>query len=408
MLSPQLITFSPAVFKHLLAFCLVFLGGIAHGQFLNADNAPASDLFTPQVPNLNVGAYILVDADTGTILAAQNADSKVPVASITKVMTGFVVMDQAKRGQLDLEADVPVSRKAWSTGGSKMFIRHGSRVPLMDLMRGMVIQSGNDAAVALAEFVGGDEEGFVQLMNRDSAAMHMKQTTWANASGLPSDKEGYSTARDLTILARRLINDFPEHYALYNERNFTYSGITQRNRNQLLWLDPSVDGIKTGHTEEAGYCLISSAVRNGMRLIAVVIGAESEAERNLYSRRLLEFGFRNYSTELLVELGQVLKEEQVWGGLSEKIPLGSADDLKVTLPQSWFGGLDFVVEIDGDLIAPVKRNQEVGKIRIVHKQQEEPIAEVPLVALRSAKPMGFFGLTWARIQLFFHRLTSLE
>lgn len=370
--------------------------------------AQSASVLVPPEPELPVKSYILIDALTGSVVAKQAPDLRVPVASLTKMMTSYVVVDQAAQDQLDMQSDVPISVKAWSVEGSRMFVREGTRVPLLSLLRGVAVQSGNDASVALAEHVGGSEAGFVDLMNVYASRLGMDNTRFANATGLPVDGEesAFSTAADLSILARRLIYDHPEHYEEYAVRSFTYNGVTQSNRNGLLWLDESVDGIKTGHTEEAGYCLVSSAQRRGMRLIAVLLGAATEAERNTYSRRLLEYGFRHFSTRTVLDAGEVLREVPLWAGVREQVALGPLDAVRVTLPRAYLEDLQVEVVVEEDVIAPKRRGDKVGVVRVRH--EDSMLAEVDLVVLEDAADAGMFSTVISYIELFMHRLLGLD
>ena len=358
--------------------------------------------FVPPPPRLNVASYILYEANSDTVLAEFEADRRLPVASIVKIMTSYIVVDQAAQDELDITAEIPVSRKAADAIGSQMFLRARSRVAIPDLLKGVVIQSGNDAAIVLAEHVGGSENGFVDIMNSYANHLGMANTLYANSTGLPVDREQYSTARDQSMLTRNLIRFYPEHYGLYKQKEYIYNDIKQRNRNGLLWLDPTVDGVKTGHTNEAGYCLVSSAARGDMRLIAVVMGAATESERNTYSRRLLEYGFRHYATRRVVEQNAMLLNADLYGGITDKIRLGIDADLRVTLPRSEFEEVEILTELDQQLLAPIEAGTAVGTVRVM--VNGEAIAEHPLITLQRARALGFLGRIWARLQLFFGRL----
>ena len=273
----------------------------------------AEESFIPDPPSVNATNYILMDSISGRVLAEKGADERIEPASITKIMTGYVAADQADKGFVSLSDEVLISENCWRKQGSKMFIREGTRVLLSDLMKGMAIQSGNDASCAIAEHVAASEEGFVQLMNLYAREMGLKNTQFRNESGWP-DPEHFSSARDIAILSTNLINRFPDHYSLYKEKYFTFNEIKQRNRNSLLWQDDSIDGIKTGHTESAGYCLVSSGVRNDTRLISVTLRSSSEKTRLTDNRRLLDYGFRYFRTKKILTRDLSLLEEQVWGG----------------------------------------------------------------------------------------------
>ncbi len=286
----------------------------------------------PAPPTLKAKSYLLVDGDSGRVLVEHRADETLSPASLTKIMTDYVIAHELALGTVKANDEVAVSVKAWRTGGSRMFIREGTRVRLEDLVRGIVIQSGNDASIAAAEHVAGSEDAFVELMNQQAARLGMSHTQFTNVTGMPDDAH-FSTARDLAQLSRQLINEFPEHYAIYQEKYFTYNDIRQPNRNNLLWRDKTVDGIKTGHTEEAGYCLIASASRDGMRLISVVLGAASEEARARESEKLLSYGFRFFRTHELFEAEQVLETAQVWYGDEDLVDLGLEEKVVLTIPR---------------------------------------------------------------------------
>ena len=283
----------------------------------------------PAAPQLGAKSYLLADFNSGQILVESNADMRVEPASITKLMTAYVVFAELSQGNLTLDELVPVSEKAWRTGGSRMFIDPQMQVSVEDLLRGMVIQSGNDASVALAEHVAGSEEAFASLMNHFAEQLGMTGTHYVNATGLP-DPDHYTTARDVAVLSLATIRDFPDYYAWYSEKEFTFNNIRQHNRNTLLWRDPAIDGLKTGHTEAAGYCLAASAKRDGTRLVSAVMGAASEATRASQSQTLLNYGFRFFETVQLYQGGQELARARVWKGLSEEVALGIADELFVS------------------------------------------------------------------------------
>ncbi len=275
----------------------------------------------PSPPKTAAEAYILIDYNSGKIIASQNADMRVEPASLTKIMTGYVVINELSNGNISLDDMVTISPKAWKMPGSKMFIEVGKKVSVHDLIKGMVIQSGNDASVALAEHIAGSEEVFAELMNKYAESLGMTHTHYMNATGLPNP-DHYTTAEDLSILARALINKFPEEYEWYAQKKFTFNGITQYNRNKLLWQDPSVDGLKTGHTESAGYCLVTSAKRDDMRLISVVLGTDSAKQRIQESQKLLNYGFRFFETHKLYQAGQRLNDARIWEGQQDTVGLG--------------------------------------------------------------------------------------
>ena len=362
----------------------------------------AEESFIPDPPSLNSTNYILMDSISGRILAEKGANERIEPASITKIMTGYVAVDQVDKGFVSLNDEVLISENCWRKQGSKMFIKEGTRVLLSDLMKGMVIQSGNDASCAIAEHVAASEEGFVQLMNLYAREMGLKNTQFRNESGWP-DPEHFSSARDLAILSSRLIQEYPEHYALYKE---TFNDIKQRNRNSLLWQDDSIDGIKTGHTQSAGYCLVSSGVRNDTRLIAVTIRSSSEKSRLTDNRRLLDYGFRYFRTKKILNTGSSLLTEQVWGGEDEWVDLSSAEDLYLTLSPRDFQRVEPKITLDDYLQAPIAKGQVVGKIDLL--LEGESLATIEAVAMNEVSALGFFGRAWSNIKLLTYKFLIEE
>ena len=359
----------------------------------------------PKAPKLNLDSYILLEASTNTVIAEFNSDNQISPASMTKVMTGYVIADQIASGAISLDDKVLISEKAWKTGGSKMFIEAGKRVSVRDLLSGIVIQSGNDATVAMAEYVAGSEEGFVDFMNAYASELGLSNTVFQNAVGW-TDPSHFSSAKDLAKITKELINNFPDHYITYKEKEFTFSGIRQLNRNKLLWRDDTVDGVKTGHTESAGYCLISSAKRNDMRLIAVVAGSPSENERLIASQRLLEYGFRFYATQKLITKDDELTFAKVWGGKMDKIALGTTNDILLTLPRSDFKNLKANYNFNNNIQAPISAGDVIGNIEFISNNQL--VLSTPLVAIESVEAKGFFGRIWARIVLWIMSLFSFD
>ncbi len=360
--------------------------------------------FIPNTPTLNLKSYILLEPNTNTVIASFNEDAPIEPASMTKVMSSYVVADQIANDFLSLDDSVLISEKAWRTGGSKMFIEQGKRVSVLDLLKGIIIQSGNDATVALAEYVGGTEDGFVDLMNSYAASMGLSNTLFQNSTGLP-DGNHFSSAKDLATMTSLLIENFPEIYSLYKEKYFEFNNIRQPNRNRLLWKDNSSDGVKTGHTESAGYCLISSAQRNEMRLIAVVAGAESDKERFNDTQRLLEYGFRFYSTQEVIKKDNALKDVTVWGGKEDLVSLGSENNIKLTLPRTIFKNITITYDFQNNLRAPIKEGQVLGTLII--KDGEKALHKENLVALNSVEAKGFFGRLWANFVLWIRSLFGL-
>ena len=348
----------------------------------------------PKAPKLNLSSYILIEASTNTVIAEFNSDNQIAPASMTKVMSGYVIADQIANGSISLDDKVLISEKAWKTGGSKMFIEAGKRVSVEDLLSGIVIQSGNDATIAMAEYVAGSEEGFVDFMNAYASELGLTNSLFQNSTGY-SDPNHFSSAKDLAKLTQALINNFPDHCATYKEKEFTFSGIRQLNRNKLLWRDDSVDGVKTGHTDSAVFCLISSAQRNDMRLIAVVAGSESENERLTASQRLLEYGFRFYATQKLVSHEIKVTTAKVWGGKTNEVALGSTKDIYLTLPRSEFKNIKANYQFNNNLQAPIEVGQMIGSIEFT--SNDRVVLSAPLVAIETVEAKGFFGMLWSRL-----------
>lgn len=358
----------------------VILAGTTWSGVVNAAPLPAP-------PQLSAKSYLLIDNTSGEVLAEKNPDERIEPASLTKLMTAYLVATEIKQGTVN-ETDLAIiSDFAQSMPGSRMFIEAGKTVSIGDLLRGLIVQSGNDASVALAEHIAASEQGFVSMMNRMAETLGMENTNFMNSSGLP-DPEHYTTARDLSIIARAMIRDFPEHYALYSQKSFTYNDIKQNNRNKLLWRDDSVDGVKTGHTEAAGYCLLASAVREDMRLISVVLGTASDKTRLAETQRLLNYGFRFFRTERIYEAGEVVSEARIWMGELEQISLGVAEDLYVTLPRDAFDSLHSQIELSNYIKAPTRIGQELG--RSVLTADNQIIGEVPLLALQKVDEGSIF------------------
>ena len=366
------------------------------------------DLFAqsmvPKAPKLNLDSYILLEANTNTVIAEFNSENQISPASMTKVMSGYVIADQIANGAISLDDKVLVSEKAWKTGGSKMFIEAGKRVSVRDLLSGIVIQSGNDATVAMAEYVAGSEEGFVDFMNAYASELGLSNTLFQNAVGW-TDPNHFSSVNDLAQLTKALIANFPDHYATYKEKEFTFSGIRQLNRNKLLWRDDSVDGVKTGHTESAGYCLISSAKRNDMRLIAVVAGSPSENERLISSQRLLEYGFRFFATQKLISKDSEITSAKVWGGKMDEVALGTKEDILLTLPRSDFKNIKANYNFKNNIQAPISNGDVIGDIEFI--SNDRVVLSAPLVAIESVEAKGFFGRIWARIVFWILSLFSI-
>ncbi|WP_292038197.1 D-alanyl-D-alanine carboxypeptidase family protein [Massilia sp. UBA6681] len=358
---------------------------------------------TVPAPTVAAKSWLLLDATSGQVIAAQDPDARIEPASLTKVMTAYVTFAALRDKRLTLDTMVNVSVRAWKVdaSSSKMFIDPKVPVSVNDLLHGLMIQSGNDAAVALAEAVAGDEGTFVTLMNRESERLGMKNTRWANPHGLP-DANNYSTARDLSVMASSVIRDFPEFYKIDSIKQFTYNKITQQNRNRLLWLDPSVDGMKTGHTASSGYSMIASARRpNGnageRRLISVVLGTSSDSVRTQESQKLLNWGFQNFDTVKLYSKGQAVSTVPVWKGSESNVKLGFTRDVLVTVPKGVAGKMKPVLERKDPLVAPLARNSQVGTLKMM--VDGKPLIALPVVALDEVQEASIFGRAWDSMRL---------
>lgn len=368
---------------------------------LTALPAAAQSVLIPSPPQIAASSYILMDPLSGRIIMEENSHERLPPASLTKMMTAYIVERELDEGRIAMSDMVPISVNAWRTEGSRTFVQEGTQVPVEDLLKGVIIQSGNDASVALAEFVAGSEDAFVDIMNQQAKILGMDDTRFANSTGLPSP-DNYSTAYDLALLAKAIINDYPENYPLYAEKHFTFNNIRQPNRNSLLWRDDNVDGLKTGHTEEAGYCLVASAKRNDTRMIAVVMGTSSPASRAQEVQKMLNYGFRYYQTERLFRNGQELLEARVWGGESDSLSVGLMEDIHVTIPRGSRDSLDSTVELDSVIKAPVSKGDELGRVTV--KLDDEVVVDQPVQALGDVPEGGLFKRIWDAIKLFFMQL----
>jgi D-alanyl-D-alanine carboxypeptidase (penicillin-binding protein 5/6) len=373
-----------------------------------ADSVPTAPTTTPRPPEINATAYILIDYDTGDVLAQENADARIPPASLTKIMTSYIAAREIESGRIHLTDEVPISVNAWKHAApqqqqSAMFIREGTTVKLEDLLRGIIIQSGNDATVAVAEYIAGSEGAFVDLMNQQAKALGMLGTHFMNSDGLP-DPEHYSTARDLATLARALIRDHPQHYAIYSEKSFRYNNIDQPNRNRLLWRDRTVDGVKTGHTKEAGYCLIASALRDGMRLISVVTGTNSDEARTRENAKLLSFGYRFYETRKLYDPGVALRTDEVWYGKDDEVQFGVAAPVYVTIPRGRYADLKTEMDVAPVVKAPFAAGDSFGELRV--SLDDKPLAKVPMTTLSAVEEAGWLKLLWQHVYMFFRELLS--
>jgi D-alanyl-D-alanine carboxypeptidase (penicillin-binding protein 5/6) len=357
---------------------------------LFSSTAQTAALPIPKAPSTGAKAFVIQDFNSGRIIAEENADMPVEPASITKMMTAHIVFGELQAGNLALTDMVTISEKAWRTPGSRMFVEVGKQVSVQDLLLGLIIQSGNDATVALAEHIAGSEDTFAALMNRHAEEIGLQGSHFMNATGLPHEQH-YMTARDIAKLAALTIEQYPEYYKWYSRKEFTFNDITQYNRNKLLWQDDSVDGIKTGHTQSAGYCLATSALKDGMRLITVVLGTGSENARIEASQALLNYGFRFFETHKLYDAGTRLTTSRIWKGNTDTTPLGLARALYVTIPRGQYKSLDASMSINNRIVAPVAAGQTLGTVQV--KLGEEIIAEQPLVSLNAVAEGSF----WQRI-----------
>ncbi len=341
----------------------------------------------PPPPDIAAKGYVLEDFHSGRVLAAHNADARLEPASLTKIMTAYVVFKELAEGNVHLDDEVLISKKAWRTPGSRTFVEVGKRVPVEALIKGMIVQSGNDASVALAEHIAGTEATFAELMNNYARELGMTHSHFVNATGLPHAGH-YTTARDIARLTRALIREFPEYYKWYSLRDFRHGGITQKNRNKLLWMDPSVDGVKTGHTQSAGYCLVASAQRASMRLISVVLGTASADARAQASQALLNYGFRFFETHRLYRAGQALARVRVWRGARKEVAVGPVADVWVTIPRKQYKRLAPRMELDDHLSAPVAQGRRLGRLKI--SLGDQVLTEAPLAALEAVPEGGLW------------------
>lgn len=382
-----------------LSLCLsLFLSATLAASF-----SSAQQVMVPAPPDVSAGAWILVDAETGYVITEHRADEPAHPASLTKMMTSYVVSSELEKGRINIEDEVIVSENAWRTGGwasgsSVMSLQPNERVAIKDLMRGVIISSGNDASIVLAEHLAGSERAFADIMNHYAQGMGMSNTRFANATGL-THEEQLTTARDMATLSRHVIYDFPEHYSIYAEKYFEYDNVRQPNRNRLLWRDDSVDGIKTGHTDAAGYCLAASAERDGMRLISVVMNTAGEEVRARETQKLLSYGFRYYERADLFEAGDLVADTvRVWYGKDESVDVVVAEPVKLTLIRGSRDSLETEIVLPDQLRAPFEQGEELGTLRI--RQDDKVLAEVALVAQTAVERAGFFARIWDAIQLF--------
>ena len=365
--------------------------------------APAALAALPPPPPLAAKSWVLMDAASGAVLVNHQGSVRLPPASLTKLMTSHVAAMELQRGRLKENDLVLVSEKAWRMGGSKMFIMVGNQVAVKDLLQGIIVQSGNDASVALAEHIAGGEDTFAAMMNDEAKRLGMADTRFVNATGWPAEGH-YSSALDMAKLARAIILEDPAHYALYKEKEFVWNDIRQPNRNLLLWRDPSVDGLKTGHTEEAGYCLVASAERNGQRMIAVVFGTDSEEARSQETAKLLGYGFNFFESKVFYRQGETIQTVDVWKGAAASVKAGVTSNFAAALPKRAAGGYQArVVLTPGDRVAPIEKGAALGRVELVDAAGKV-VSQAPLVALEAVEEGGFFRRMWDGLRLFFRGL----
>lgn len=360
---------------------------------------PNSPAIVPAPPNINAKAYVLMDVNSGKIIAQKNMDQRVSPASLTKMMTLYLISQALHTGTIKLDDQVLISKEAWKMGGSKMFVKVGHRVPVKDLLQGIIVASGNDACVAMSEFVAGSQDVFTEMMNTQAQALGMSNSHFTDCTGLPNE-DHYSTAHDLATLARALVLNFPEYYSWYKQKWFTYNGIRQPNRNRLLWRYPEADGIKTGHTKAAGFCLVSSAVKNGMRMLAVVMGAPMDETRANDSIHLLNYGFRFFRSYAIYQPDKVISNVRIWFGSQKWLPVGAQDGVYVTVPRGQFKNGKIVIQTQNNLRAPISAGQTIGNVVVL--SQNQPIIQVPLVALTKVGKGGFFSRSIDHFEHLFH------
>ncbi|MFC1748151.1 D-alanyl-D-alanine carboxypeptidase family protein [Pseudomonadota bacterium] len=342
----------------------------------------------PPPPQIDARGYIIVDFNSGNVIAEKKSRERMEPASLTKMMTAYIVLGELASNKVSLDDKVRISEKAWRMQGSRTFVEVGKQVPLETLLKGLIVQSGNDATVALAEHIAGAEEVFATMMNQTATALGMNDSHFVNSTGLP-EEEHYTTASDMATLARALVRDHPDHYPWYSIKKFTYNGITQPNRNTLLWKDDRVDGIKTGHTESAGYCLVASAKEGDTRLISVVLGAKSENGRAVESKKLISYGFRFFETHRLYAPHEPLTTVRVWKGDSEELPLGLGSEMYVTIPRGQYDNLNAAMKITPSIIAPVEKGQPYGNVEV--SLDGKLVAQQPLISLKEIPEGGFFS-----------------
>lgn len=368
--------------------------GLAEGAVM------VGELATVPAPNLTARAWLTLDANSGQVIAAQNPDEKVEPASLTKLMTAYLVFEAIEEGRLALDQTVNISEKAWKTEGSRMFVKPNTQVSVSDLLQGLIVQSGNDATVALAEAVAGSEAAFAALMNEEAAKQGLKDTHFVNSTGLP-DPAHLTTVRDLAIMAKNIVTKHPQHLHYYSQKEYTYNNIKQNNRNRLLWSDPTVDGLKTGHTSSAGYCLIATALRDGRRVVSVIVGASSDSARIENSLKLLNWSFQNFDTIKLFDNTQPAVNARVWEGQAETVGLGGLAPMWVTVPRGKGPEVKPVAQYTQPLVAPLRKGAKVGTVSL--SLDGKVLRQEPLYILEDVPEAGFFGRMYDKVRLLFEQ-----
>ena len=390
------------LFNTLILSALLFNSFIAHADANLPERIPTATpvlnkpLMTPSPPAINAKAFILIDVNSGKIIAEKNSEEKLPPASLTKMMTLYVISSALRNEQIHLTDNVRISHEAWQIGGSRMFVKEGQQVTVEELLKGIIVDSGNDACVAMAEHLGGSEQGFADIMNQEAQALGMTSSHFTDSTGLP-DPNHYTTAKDLAILGRALVKDFPEYYASYKQKWFSFNGIRQPNRNRLLWRDSQVDGIKTGHTSEAGFCLVASASHDDMRILSVVLGSPTDTARADDSERLLNYGFRFFETHEIYKANQTITEIPVYKGTADKLPVGVLKSQFITIPSGQYQRLSIKTKVLQNLEAPVQKGDKIGELII---EFDGKVLEThPLYALNAIAAGSFFGRTADSVRL---------
>lgn len=386
---------------HTSLFPLLLCGACLWAGPASGSQAP----IIPPPPTISASSHLLMDFDTGELLVELNADEPLPPASLTKIMTVFVTSEELKAGRISLDDIVTISTNAWRTPGSRMFLDERSKVPVEELLKGVIIQSGNDASVALAEHIAGSEGAFADMMNQQAMVLGMASTQFQNATGLPAE-DHYTTARDLALLTRAMIQQHPNSYQYYSERSYTHNEIEQPNRNRLLWRDRTVDGVKTGHTKAAGYCLVASAEREGMRLVSVVMGTSSDEARMRESQKLLSYGFRYFETQTMYKPDTALKAADLWYAEADTVDLGVAEPVIITIPRGSYNDIEAELKVRKVIEAPVSQGAELGEL--VLRLHGDVVHRSPLVALEDVPEAGIFARAMDFVVLFFKQLISGE